>query len=471
MKKCSILKVMMATILFLSGTANAVIWYVHPDSTFNCIQDCLDSCATGDTVLVGPGLYVENIVWPNTQGIDLISDFGPDTTIIDGNASGVVIICTTGVDTTTVIRKFTIRNGFGNLGGGGIYCEGSSPTIEGNIIADNFAFDEGGGIYCGEFSSAPIIINNIITANYVYGDMAQGGGICCWDEVIIVGNTITDNEAFSSRGTGGGISCGASIIKNNVITDNTTNWSGGGITSVSSTITDNIITGNASPYGGGIICVPGASIIRNNVITGNTTVAGGGIFSWSCSSTITGNTISTNTASYGGGIYCFQYASPVIDSCSITNNTNDGIYCEVFTNPIINYCNIYSNSGYGVLKEGPGVTVDAGSNWWGDATGPYHPTANPGGLGDTVSDYVDFDPWLIDSVQWVGVEEEPITKPIEKHENLRTAIFSGPLLLPRGKKCRIFDITGRVVEPPKIPRGIYFIEVDGVVTQKVVKIR
>ncbi|MBN2391608.1 MAG: hypothetical protein JXR84_12860 [Anaerolineae bacterium] len=34
--------------------------------------------------------------------------------------------------------------------------------------------------------------------------------------------------------------------------------------------------------------------------------------------------------------------------------------------------------------------------WWGDATGPYHPIINPGGIGNQVSDNVDFIPWLSD---------------------------------------------------------------------------
>ncbi len=68
-----------------------------------------------------------------------------------------------------------------------------------------------------------------------------------------------------------------------------------------------------------------------------------------------------------------------------------------------------------------------------------------------------------------GVEESRTTQ--IKHSSLTTTIFSGPLHLPEGKNCRVFDITGRVVEPDKITRGIYFIEVDGVVTQKVVKVR
>ena len=68
----------------------------------------------------------------------------------------------------------------------------------------------------------------------------------------------------------------------------------------------------------------------------------------------------------------------------------------------------------------------------------------------------------------VGTEE---TKTTITDRCISTTIFSGPLQLPAGKKCRVFDITGRVVEPSKIRRGIYFIEIDGQITQKVVKIR
>jgi hypothetical protein len=39
-------------------------------------------------------------------------------------------------------------------------------------------------------------------------------------------------------------------------------------------------------------------------------------------------------------------------------------------------------------------TVDAIYNWWGHASGPYHPMANPSGIGNPVSNDVDFEPWL-----------------------------------------------------------------------------
>ena len=42
-------------------------------------------------------------------------------------------------------------------------------------------------------------------------------------------------------------------------------------------------------------------------------------------------------------------------------------------------------------------SLDARWNWWGDSSGPYHPTLNPDGLGDEVGDNVLFDPWYPDT--------------------------------------------------------------------------
>ncbi len=70
-----------------------------------------------------------------------------------------------------------------------------------------------------------------------------------------------------------------------------------------------------------------------------------------------------------------------------------------------------------------------------------------------------------------GVAEWPVARPIDNDDIITTTIFRGPLQLPEDRKCIIYDITGRVVDPQRIQPGIYFIEVDGVVTQKVVNIR
>ncbi|MGC9308870.1 MAG: right-handed parallel beta-helix repeat-containing protein, partial [Thermoplasmatota archaeon] len=73
----------------------------------------------------------------------------------------------------------------------------------------------------------------------------------------------------------------------------------------------------------------------------------------------------------------------------------DDVYGNLTTGSAVNihYNNIYGNALYGVRNDYAEV-VDATYNWWGDASGPYHPTLNPDGQGDNVSDNVDFSPWL-----------------------------------------------------------------------------
>ena len=60
-------------------------------------------------------------------------------------------------------------------------------------------------------------------------------------------------------------------------------------------------------------------------------------------------------------------------------------------NPTINNNNIIDNE-WGVFNA-TALTVNAIDNWWGSNTGPYHPTLNPQGTGNPVSDNVDFIPW------------------------------------------------------------------------------
>ncbi|MGB3478376.1 MAG: right-handed parallel beta-helix repeat-containing protein [bacterium] len=387
------MKLAVTVILVLSFCltfADRTIWYVHPDSTLNTIQAGLDSCADNDIVLVAPGTYMESINWPATAGIHLISEMGVELSIIDGDSLGSVFRIVTAVDSTTLIRGFTIQNGCSYIGGG-LYIEsGSSPSIVNNKIYNNIA-DAGGGIGC-MFNASPIIRQNIFI-----GNMADfGGAILCSEQ----------SHPF---------------IVDNQISDNIANAEGGGIA----------VSSYSAPQ-------------------------------------IKGNLISNNTAMWGAGIYSCVNSSPIIDSCTISNNYGDGFSVNWGSSGRINHTNIYGNSGFGVWKyEFDPDPVDAEYNWWGDASGPYHPDSNPGGLGDSVSDWVDFIPWLD---QPVGVEEQKLTIPIN-NSIFSTTISCGPLLLPVDKSCRVFDITGRVILPDKIKPGIYFIEVDGKVTQKVIKIR
>jgi hypothetical protein len=67
-----------------------------------------------------------------------------------------------------------------------------------------------------------------------------------------------------------------------------------------------------------------------------------------------------------------------------------GIFTDVTA---VDNC-IYNSSSYGLLSNDDSLTVNAVNNFWGHATGPYHPTLNPLGKGGAVSEEgVAFDPW------------------------------------------------------------------------------
>jgi parallel beta-helix repeat protein len=526
----------------LFNTANATVWYVHPDSTLNTIQVALDGCASGDTVLVGPGWYYEHLVWPNTNGIDLVSEFGcstGSTANISGSNTGRVITITTGVDTTTVIKGFQICNGYAGRGGGIRCSNGSWPIIVGNCIVDNTADSVGGGISCN--AASPVIDSNTITSNT---SMYYGGGIGLGNasHPTITRNLISDNIAQNQHGGGiisGGVGSACSpIITDNTITNNTADGGGGGIMVVQgqATISSNVISNNhASTQGGGITCSGLMGNVLNNTISGNTAInngggmricnggspeisfneisgnnapAGGGIYCDDQGTTpiIKHNSITACTASYfGAGIHSEDAAAPDIDSCNIFDNFGDGVANSISSTLTINYCNIDGNTGYAVRNFNTNGTINAEYNWWGDASGPagFGP-----GSGDSVSDYVDFDPWLADSVQGLGIEELKIEAPLVLNLQITPNPFTqiteiryqitdnGERNGEESANLRIYDASGRLVKDfgrtsvigypssvrwygddnagRKLPSGTYFISLRAetyTTTQKILLIR
>ncbi|MGB3340864.1 MAG: PQQ-binding-like beta-propeller repeat protein [bacterium] len=80
------------------------------------------------------------------------------------------------------------------------------------------------------------------------------------------------------------------------------------------------------------------------------------------------------------------------------------------------------------------------------------------------------DVWLLKIAPDTFAVEEAKGKITTNHAS-GASIIKGPLVLPEGTNCRVFDITGRVVVPQYIKPGVYFIEVDGAITKKIVKVR
>src|ERR1041384_187789 len=146
--------VVFALALGLASVAHAATIRVPAD--YASIQQAIAAAAPGDTVLVAPGTYGDNLTFLG-KAITVVSEAGPAVTVIDGNSAGPVVGFTQGEPRTAVLRGFTVRHGASTFGGGGVLVQNSSPTIADNWIVSNGACT-GAGVY-SNFAS-PLIQNN-----------------------------------------------------------------------------------------------------------------------------------------------------------------------------------------------------------------------------------------------------------------------------------------------------------------------
>ena len=288
-----------AMLLFVAPplTAHAATTLNVP-ANFATIQAAINAASDGDTVLVAPGTYTESIDFLG-KAIAVESAQGPGGTTIDGGSQATVVSFHSGESRAAVLQGFTIQHGVTTTQGGGIEIFGASPTVSGNVIANNQAGGDGAGI-----------------------DVQSGGNPLRTSSPLITGNTITGNSEIPgwSGGAGGGISMngatGAEVI-GNTITHNQ-NDSGGAMNLVGAgTISDNMMSGNTSNSGGAIWIVNGfTGLIAQNVIVGNTSHGpGGGIFfspaSGSGGALLVSNTIADNQAvgNSGSAVYAAGWSS------------------------------------------------------------------------------------------------------------------------------------------------------------------
>jgi len=158
----------MRTILQIGFT----IWFLSPlycQSTINVpedyasIQEALNEAKEGDSILVAPGTYFENIIWPGNN-INLKSIAGPDQTIIDGGQTAKVINIQ--LAEYGLLEGFTIQNGLSVSKGAGIYIYNSDLNLKNLIIKNNNVIGggEGGGAYLeghsGKIESCHFIENS-----------------------------------------------------------------------------------------------------------------------------------------------------------------------------------------------------------------------------------------------------------------------------------------------------------------------
>lgn len=302
---------MKAFILFLLLTPGVLFATVRSvPSSYATVQAALSACTGGDTVLVQPGTYITNVVWPNVNGIKLFSAGDSSNTILTANNAGrVIYINFSVVDTTTVIRGFTITGGnlTGSSGyGAGINISSASAKLEALCIRDNRVYVPGGWGYGGALylsNSNSVIINSVIRDNridsaqwcYGAGLYATGGapllrdvrvhanigrastwcyGVGIYATLssmrltrVAVTNNSSGNNASYFYGTGMYLDDGQMSLTNVLVADNVSG------------------TGGNFNYGGGIYCDGTNGIftmmnvtLANNRKTGNASINGTGMY-------------------------------------------------------------------------------------------------------------------------------------------------------------------------------------------------
>jgi len=156
----TLVTILVTAVVLFPLTALATIINIPDD--YPTIQEGIDHGAYGDTVLVQPDTYFENVDFAG-HSIVLASNFlfteDPQdivNTIIDGGGTYTTVSIQSGEDSNTRLVGFSITNGLGtgdwpNVRGGGVHIgSGAQPTIEHCYIHDNLTqgnSNRGAGIY------------------------------------------------------------------------------------------------------------------------------------------------------------------------------------------------------------------------------------------------------------------------------------------------------------------------------------
>ncbi|WP_164997740.1 S-layer protein domain-containing protein [Methanolobus psychrotolerans] len=316
LKNVSIMVTLMFSLFILiQNPVNAAVLTVSPEgANYSSIQGAVNNANTGDTILVYPGTYHENVDVGKQLNI-MSTDGAKVTHVIAEYADNHVFNVT--ADGVT-IDGFNV-SGFTEYSKAGIYLDSSNITLT-NINAVNNTW----GIYLDSCRNSTLTNNNVANNSY-------DGIIPYYSSNITLTNNIAANNQFGIR---------LYYSTNNTLTDNTaTNNSHRGIILVDSS--DNTLVNNTASNNDYGIYLSSSSdnILVNNIAVDNSE-DGIYLFYTSNNNMLKGN-IASNNANSGIWMYCSFYNKVVGNS--VSNNNECGIYLYSCLDNLI-YNNFFNNT-------------------------------------------------------------------------------------------------------------------------------
>ncbi|NUO20142.1 T9SS type A sorting domain-containing protein [bacterium] len=541
--------IVLVLLLCLAAGAQSEIIDVWPESD---LQSTVNFANSGDTLLLAPGTYSSTVVL-REYGLTIASRF-----ITNGDSDLVAQTIWTPMDLdddtanclvargiisdTLFLLGLTFADGLGVLDqsqvmqGGAIYSFQSNLVLRDCHIRSSGA-SNGGGVYSFGFPDWDPQ-GSLVVSNCLFDSCSSGGwGGAIYanrNRVQIEGSSFIHNATLLDGGALISLDC--SIEINDCLFQHNSGATGGAyIAGKRSTTTGSQFIENSSDdfYNWashlavslghheirgcyfGHSGIPAKSvntccdnrdtvIFNGNLLEGNiddSQIRSGNFSACGIRGEVS-NCVFRNNVSGGGQIYVFCgsririFENYINENSSLTPGIPSVIRTATQGVPTI-YDNIISgNTGQTIdFLSGYPSTIDARNNWWGHETGPYHPTRNPFGQGDTIlSDSVLFDPWLLSPPDTSNSVSPRPEAPVNwKLMNVYPNPFNSELsvaiagLMGDGFSLKLYDTLGREVAtllhgrghgqmihysaPNTLATGVYFLraaEEQSIETRKVV---
>ncbi len=327
-----------ATIIYVKASASGLNNGTSWANAYKSLQVALAHAASGQQIWVAKGIYKPTArpVFPSDprgaafslkNGVAIYGGFAGTETLLsqrnwvgnvtflsgDIGTAGVYsddaydVVFGNSVNSTAILDGFRIVGGYANCGcwpgdaGGGMFLEGSSPTLRNLIFSNNYASGYGGGLT--DSASSPSLSN--VTFSNNRADNVGGGMYNASGSKPALTNVVFSNNKASFGGSGGGMYNDASSPKLTKVT----------------------FSGNAADNNGGGMLNTNASSpsLTGVTFSNNTAVNGAGMHNDSSTPKLTNVTFSSNTATTnGGGIDNTNSSNPNLSIATFSHNSAGG---------------------------------------------------------------------------------------------------------------------------------------------------